>query len=52
MIHARTIESAKKIATLLSESVGIKDYEILFSMREFKKERVRYFEESQEAFAM
>lgn len=52
MIHARTIESAKKIATLLSESVGIMDYEILFSLREFKKERIRYFEESHEALAM
>lgn len=44
MIHARTIESAEKIAKQMSESTGIKDYRILFSLREYKKERVKYFE--------
>jgi DNA-binding Lrp family transcriptional regulator len=43
MIHARTIEAAKKIAIELSNFVGINDYNILFSSREFKKERVKYF---------
>jgi siroheme decarboxylase len=45
MIHARTSDAAEKIAAEMSEIVGIKDYRILFSLREFKKERVRYFEE-------
>src|ERR671937_2775229 len=45
MIHARTLEAAEKIAAEMSETVGIKDYRILFSLREFKKERVKYFEE-------
>jgi DNA-binding Lrp family transcriptional regulator len=45
MIHARTLEAAEKIAVEMSETVGIKDYRILFSSREFKKERVKYFEE-------
>ncbi|MBV9179598.1 MAG: Lrp/AsnC family transcriptional regulator [Nitrososphaeraceae archaeon] len=45
MIHARTVHSAEKIAAEMSETVGIKDYTILFSSREFKKERVKYFEE-------
>jgi siroheme decarboxylase len=45
MIHARTLEAAEKIAAEMSETVGIKDYRILFSSREFKKERVKYFEE-------
>jgi DNA-binding Lrp family transcriptional regulator len=44
MVHARTIESAEKITVQMSESIGIKDYKILFSSREFKKERVKYFE--------
>ncbi|MFZ0513103.1 MAG: Lrp/AsnC family transcriptional regulator [Candidatus Nitrosopolaris sp.] len=44
MIHARTIEAAEKIVIQMSESTGIKDYRILFSLREFKKERVKYFE--------
>ena len=45
MIHARTLEAAEKIAVQMSETVGIKNYRILFSSREFKKERVKYFEE-------
>jgi siroheme decarboxylase len=45
MIHARTLEAAETIAAEMSETVGIKDYRILFSSREFKKERVKYFEE-------
>lgn len=44
MIHSRTIEAAEKIAKEISTVVGIKNYRILFSSREFKKERVKYFE--------
>jgi siroheme decarboxylase len=39
------LESAKKIALEISKIIGISDYQILFSTREFKKERVKYFEE-------
>lgn len=46
MIHARSLEGAEKIAFEISKIIGISDYQILFSTREFKKERVRYFEES------
>jgi hypothetical protein len=45
MIHARTQEAANKIAVELSNFIGISDYRILFSSREFKKERVKYFVE-------
>jgi DNA-binding Lrp family transcriptional regulator len=44
MIHARTMEAAEKIAKEISSVIGIENYRILFSSREFKKERVRYFE--------
>jgi DNA-binding Lrp family transcriptional regulator len=44
MIHARSIESAKKIAKEMSNIIKIDNYSILFSSREFKKERVKYFE--------
>lgn len=44
MIHARTIEAAEKIAKEISSVIGIDNYKILFSSREFKKERVKYFE--------
>jgi DNA-binding Lrp family transcriptional regulator len=47
MVHARTIEAAEKITVQMSESIGIKDYKILFSLREFKKERVKYFESNE-----
>ena len=43
MVHARTLDAAKKMAVEMSEITGIKDYQILFSSREFKKERVKYF---------
>ena len=43
MIHARTFEAAEKIAEELANNVSISNYRILFSSREFKKERVRYF---------
>ncbi len=46
MVHARTKEAAAKLAVEMSKHVGITDYRILFSSREFKKERVKYFEES------
>ena len=43
MVHARTLKAAEKIAIEMSETVGIKEYQILFSSREFKKERIKYF---------
>ena len=43
MVHARTLQAAEKMAVEMSETLGIKDYQILFSSREFKKERVKYF---------
>lgn len=43
MIHARTLDAAEKMAVEMSEMIGVSDYRILFSSREFKKERVKYF---------
>jgi siroheme decarboxylase len=43
MVHARSLEAAEKMAVEMSSTIGIKDYQILFSSREFKKERVKYF---------
>jgi len=43
MVHARTLDAAEKMAVEMSSTIGIKDYQILFSSREFKKERVKYF---------
>lgn len=46
MVHARTEEACRKMGIEMSKHIGIRDYKILFSSREFKKERVRYFEEN------
>jgi siroheme decarboxylase len=43
MVHARSLDAAEKMAVEMSETIGVKDYQILFSSREFKKERVKYF---------
>lgn len=43
MVHARSLEAAEKMAVEMSKQIGISDYRILFSSREFKKERVKYF---------
>lgn len=43
MVHARSLAAAEKMAIEMSGAIGIKDYQILFSSREFKKERIKYF---------
>jgi siroheme decarboxylase len=43
MVHARTLDAAEKMAVEMSDAIGIHDFQILFSSREFKKERVKYF---------
>lgn len=48
MVHARTKEACEKMGIEMSKRIGITEYKILFSSREFKKERVKYFEENYE----
>lgn len=43
MVHARSLDAAEKMAVEMSQVIGVSDYKILFSSREFKKERVKYF---------
>jgi DNA-binding Lrp family transcriptional regulator len=43
MVHARSLEAAEKMAVEMSGQIGVSDYKILLSSREFKKERVKYF---------
>jgi DNA-binding Lrp family transcriptional regulator len=45
MVHCETREQVAAIVAELSDVTGVTDYEILWSAREFKKERVRYFAE-------
>ncbi len=43
MIHADTKEKCYEIAKKMSKKVGIKDYVLLFSEKEFKKTSMKYF---------
>ena len=43
MIHCRTRDEAADIARTIQSQIGIEQYRILFSEREFKKSRVEYF---------
>jgi DNA-binding Lrp family transcriptional regulator len=43
MIHGRKKEECYETAERISEATGIKNYKLLFSSREFKKESMVYF---------
>jgi len=43
MIHARSREACERIAAEISKRTGIGDYAILYSTKEYKKDRVKYF---------
>jgi len=43
MVHGPSRESCHEIASALSRQTGLEDYAVLFSEREFKKQRLRYF---------
>lgn len=45
MIHAATPEECRRVAAELARQVGIDEYDLLFSSREFKKISMRYFAE-------
>ncbi len=42
MIHGKTNEDNEKTVKTISEETGIMKYAVLSTIREFKKERVRY----------
>ena len=43
MIHATTQEQCEEVAQEISDATEIDEYQLLYSTREFKKTRVRYF---------
>lgn len=45
MIHGRSKEECEGVARSISEATGITEYRLLYSAKEYKKIRVRYFEE-------
>ena len=47
MIHATSQDQCEKVAVEISQATGIDDYQLLYSTREYKKTRVRYFVEDE-----
>jgi hypothetical protein len=45
MIHGQTKADVEAVVSRIAQEIGIEQVEVLYSTREFKKERVRYFEE-------
>lgn len=43
MVHGRNGEACENTIAAISEETGITDYELLWSVKEYKKTRVRYF---------
>ena len=43
MIHARTGPECKQVVDAIAAKTGLTEYEILYSMKEYKKIRVKYF---------
>jgi DNA-binding Lrp family transcriptional regulator len=44
MIHGQTRDEVEGIAAHVARETGIEEYQVLYTTREFKKERVKYFE--------
>jgi len=45
MIHGQKRDNVETVVAQVAREIGIEQYEVLYSTREFKKERIRYFEE-------
>ncbi|MFZ5595597.1 MAG: Lrp/AsnC family transcriptional regulator [Bacillota bacterium] len=43
VVHGKTDEECRRIAGKMSELSGLKDYMVIFSTRELKKESMKYF---------
>ncbi len=50
MVHGRSVEECQSLLDAMSEESGITEYASLYSTREYKKTRVRYFTPEMEAW--
>lgn len=50
MVHGRSVEECEAVLNAMSEESGLTDYVSLYSTREYKKTRVRYFTPEMEAW--
>ncbi len=48
MIHGRSKEDCEKVVEAIQKETGLAEYKMLYSTKEYKKERVRYFVEKPE----
>ena len=51
MVHGKTPGECEEVAKRLSEQTGIKEYQLLYSTREWKKATMKYFEDGPAAAA-
>lgn len=52
MIHGRKVGDCEKVVDAIREATGIDDYAVLYSTKEYKKTRVRYFTSELEQWEM
>jgi DNA-binding Lrp family transcriptional regulator len=50
MVHGRTVEECENVLKAMAEETGLTDYTSLYSTREYKKTRVRYFTPEMDAW--
>ena len=50
MVHATTTEGCEEIEKEIAESTGVQERQLLYSTREYKKTRVRYFVDDYEKY--
>jgi DNA-binding Lrp family transcriptional regulator len=43
MIHGRKVGDCEKVVEAIKDAIGVEDYAVLYSTKEYKKTRVRYF---------
>jgi DNA-binding Lrp family transcriptional regulator len=43
MVHARSHQQCEEIARRMSQEIGVDDYIILYSTKEYRKKRIRYY---------
>lgn len=50
MVHSRTVEECDRVVQAISEKIGVSDYKVLYSTKEYKKVRIKYFSPEFEAW--
>jgi DNA-binding Lrp family transcriptional regulator len=50
MVHGRSVEECETVLEAMADETGVRDYTSLYSTREYKKTRVRYFTPEMDAW--